>query len=76
MNTFVVYILYSKKHKIHYTGYTTNLISRFKSHNELSNKGFTKKYRPWKVVYLEFYDNKKEAMNTEKNYNQFFKYTL
>ncbi|PXY38641.1 endonuclease, partial [Flavobacterium cheongpyeongense] len=33
MAEFVVYILYSEKFKKNYTGFTSNLIERFKSHN-------------------------------------------
>ena len=66
MEEYVVYVLYSEKFNIHYTGYTGNLIARFASHNSLSEKGFTRKYRPWTVVYLEFYTSKKEAMAREK----------
>ena len=63
---YVVYILYSSKYNIHYTGFTTHLISRFKSHNEFANKGFTKKYRPWKVIYVEFFELKRQAILREK----------
>jgi len=63
---FVVYILYASKYKIHYTGYTSNLIARFKSHNEFGTKGFTRKYRPWIVIHVEFFNNKKEALIREK----------
>ena len=63
---FVVYILYSKKYNKTYTGHTSSLIQRFYSHNFLSTKGFTKKYRPWEVVYIEFYDKKSEALQREK----------
>ena len=49
-----------------YIGYTSNLIARYQSHNKLAQKGWTKKYRPWEVVYLEFYRHKKEAMNRER----------
>ncbi|PXY38628.1 endonuclease, partial [Flavobacterium cheongpyeongense] len=35
MAEFVVYILYSEKFKKNYTGFTSNLIERFKSHNVL-----------------------------------------
>ena len=66
MEEFVVYILFSESHNIHYTGFTSNLIERFQSHNKYSTKGFTKKYRPWTVVYVEFFINKKAAMNREK----------
>ncbi len=65
-NEFVVYVLYSEKHKKRYTVYTSDLISRFKSHNELSTKGFTIKYRPWKVLYVEFFETKTGAIAREK----------
>ncbi|CAN0601305.1 unnamed protein product [Ectocarpus sp. 12 AP-2014] len=62
---FVVYILYSKKHDKFYKGYTSALIERFKSHNFLATKGYTTKFRPWKVVHVEFYKTKSEAIKRE-----------
>jgi putative endonuclease len=62
---FVVYILFSSTHNKNYVGYTTDLINRMKSHNMLGND-WTKKFRPWHVVYLEFYNLKKDAMAREK----------
>ncbi|WP_394801483.1 GIY-YIG nuclease family protein [Belliella filtrata] len=41
---FVVYILYSKSSGKTYTGMSTDLITRFKFHNEKSTKGFTTRY--------------------------------
>jgi putative endonuclease len=38
MEEFVVYILYSEKFNKNYTGYTSNLIERFKSHNIVEQK--------------------------------------
>jgi putative endonuclease len=66
MHEFVVYILYSEKHDKFYKGYTTSLIERFKSHNELATKGYTAKFRPWVVLHVEFYTNKAEAIRREK----------
>jgi len=66
MEEYVVYILKSLSSDKHYVGYTYSLVSRFKSHNELGKKGFTVRYRPWQVIYIEFYNSKKEAMNREK----------
>ncbi len=66
MEEFVVYVLYSEKHNSYYTGYTSDLINRFKSHNHLAIHGFTIKYRPWKVIYTEHFADKKEAMKREK----------
>ena len=66
MDEFVVYILFSKEHQKTYVGFTSNLIERFKSHNYLEKKGFTCKYRPWEVVYLEVYYSKSDALKREK----------
>jgi putative endonuclease len=66
MDEFVVYILYSSKYKQNYTGYTSNLIERFKSHNFLGTKGHTLKYRPWIVIHVEFYPSK-SMLCKEKN---------
>lgn len=63
---FTVYILYSDKHKKMYIGYTSNLEQRFLSHNGVANKGWTIKYRPWRIIYTEEYENKKAAMDREK----------
>jgi putative endonuclease len=66
IESYTVYILYSFKQKINYTGYTSNLIKRFKDHNVNNTKGFTTKYRPWIVLYTEEYGTRKEAMMREK----------
>ena len=66
MDEFVIYILYSEKFNKNYTGFTSNLIERFKSHNQLETKGYTLKFRPWKVIHVEFFSSKHEAMKREK----------
>lgn len=55
---YVVYVLYSKSFDKIYIGYTSDLINRFHSHNSLAKKGYTIKFRPWEVLYLEFSDSK------------------
>ena len=67
MEEFVVYILYSNKFNKNYTGYTSNLIARFYSHNSLESKGYTLKFRPWEIIYIEFFNSKSEAMKREKH---------
>ena len=62
---FVVYVLYSKKFDKTYTGFTSNLIERFKSHNYLGKKGFTIRYRPWIIVFVEPFKTKIEAKKRE-----------
>jgi len=66
MGEFVVYILYSEKFNKNYTGFTSNLIERFKSHNLLETKGYTLKFRPWTIIHVEFFNSKTEAMKREK----------
>ena len=66
MLEYVVYILYSRKYDKIYIGFTSNLIARFKSHNELGTKGYTKRYRLWEVIFVDFYKSKREAMSREK----------
>lgn len=63
---FTVYILYSVRFKKTYTGFTSDIKNRLLSHNELSTKGWTVKYRPWRLIYTEEYEDKKVAMQREK----------
>ncbi len=64
---FTVYILYSAAFDKIYTGYTSNLEERFLSHNELGTKGWTIKFRPWKIIHTEEYKTKAEALIREKS---------
>ncbi|WKK83991.2 GIY-YIG nuclease family protein [Marivirga arenosa] len=63
---FDVYVLYSPNHKKIYIGYTPDLKSRIDSHNIYSNKGYTKKYRPWVILYTEQFLSKSDALKREK----------
>ena len=63
---FTVYVLYSPSFKKFYTGFTSNLEGRLKSHNSLSTKGFTLRYRPWILIYTEQFELKKDAIKREK----------
>jgi len=63
---FIVYVLHSPDHNKIYVGYTSNLEQRFLSHNELGKKGWTIKFRPWKIVHTEEYEAKTEAIKREK----------
>ncbi len=63
---FYVYILYSASHNKIYIGFTSDLQARIKSHNELATKGWTIRFRPWKIVHVETFKNKLEAMKREK----------
>lgn len=61
-----MYVLYSKKFNKIYIGYTSNLVQRFLSHNELGKKGWTIKFRPWQIIHTEIFENKEKAMIREK----------
>lgn len=63
---YTVYILFSEKHSKIYIGYTSNLINRFHSHNELSKKDWTHNFRPWVVIYCEYFHDKEQAKKREK----------
>jgi len=63
---YTVYVLYSKSADKLYIGFTSNLEQRLISHNFLAKKGYTVKYKPWKIIYTEEYKSKQEAMKREK----------
>ena len=63
---FTVYVMHSQKYDKIYVGYSSDLEDRFKSHNELGTKGWTIKFRPWKIIHTEEFKSKKEAMRREK----------
>ena len=63
---YTVYALHSPDYAKIYIGYTSNLEQRLLSHNKLGKKGWTIKYRPWKVVHTENFETKAEAMKREK----------
>ncbi|MCF6297680.1 MAG: GIY-YIG nuclease family protein [Flavobacteriaceae bacterium] len=47
-------------------------MSRFKSHNSLSKKGYTIRYRPWVVIYVEFFCSKKECYVISQPLNRIY----
>jgi putative endonuclease len=63
---FKVYVLYSVTFDKIYIGYTSDIYNRILSHNELATKGYTLKYRPWKILLTEDFTTKAEAMKREK----------
>ena len=61
---YIVYILKSKDVNRYYTGYTSSLAKRLKSHNAGKVRS-TKAYRPWEVSYAENFINKTLARKRE-----------
>lgn len=62
---YYVYILRSKKDNKLYSGYTNNLIVRFKLHNS-GKVDSTSHRRPFKLIYYEAYLHQQDATLREK----------
>jgi putative endonuclease len=63
---FWTYIIYSRQFDKYYVGFTHDLNSRLNAHNHPKNKGFTRKFQPWTLVYCQSFKTKIEAMEFEK----------
>ena len=59
-----VYILKSDKFQRFYIGCTSDIDKRIVYHNGGRNKS-TKPYRPWKLIYAEYFENKGKAYKRE-----------
>ena len=57
MSNYTVYVLLSEKHNIHYTGFSSDVVTRLKSHN-IFGKGWTARYRPWKLTFTKDFETK------------------
>lgn len=66
MKHYCVYILTNKTNKVLYTGITNNLLRRVYEHRNKLVKGFTEKYKVYKLVYCESFNNPNEAIAAEK----------
>ncbi len=66
VSMYTTYVLFSEKFEKHYTGYSSDVAERVKSHNHLNNKDWTKRYRPWKIIYSKEFITKSEAIKYEK----------
>jgi len=66
MQSYYVYILYSVPFDKTYVGYSSDIEGRLSAHNHSQNKGFTKRFQPWIIVYHETFQAKAEAMSREK----------
>ncbi len=65
MGYYYLYVLRSIDYKRNYVGFTKNLTERLKQHNSGKTKS-TKPYKPWKVLFYEFYNTKEKALAREK----------
>ncbi len=63
--SFYVYILLCSDGSF-YTGYTKDLDSRTKLHQNGKGAKYTKAHKPQSIVYVELFDSRSEAMKREK----------
>lgn len=60
-----LYILKSETNDIYYTGQSENPLKRLLFHNSIE-KGFTARYRPWRIVFQQEFPNRKKAKAAER----------
>ncbi len=65
METYFVYILFSKKLNRYYIGSTSNLKRRLKEHL-YKHRGFTARAKDWTIVYQEECASKNDAIQKEQ----------
>ena len=53
-----------------YTGWTTDPIKRFRQHKTGKGARYTKMHEPLKIIYLESFEDKKDAMAREWHIKQ------
>jgi len=61
-----VYVLYADSFDKIYIGYSSDPEKRLISHNADFNYGWTRKYRPWRLIYIEKLSNKKKGFAKRK----------
>ena len=59
-----VYVLWSEKLRKRYTGYSEDVEARFEKHNS-GKSTYTKRGIPWKIIHIEEFQTKSEAMQRE-----------
>jgi len=67
---FYVYIIKSLADQSYYKGFTENPIIRLERHNNGDSK-YTKNKIPWDLVYLECFEQKKDALIREKRLKKY-----
>ena len=61
-----VYVIYANSFDKIYIGYSSDPEKRLISHNADFNHGWTRRYRPWSLVYTEKLPTKKIALQRER----------
>jgi putative endonuclease len=62
---YYTYVLKSTNFVKYYTGYTNNLEKRLNDHNQGMSL-YSKRYKPWNIIYFEEFSKEPEAIRREK----------
>ncbi len=69
---YYVYIIYSIKYDKYYKGFSENPKKRLETHNDGKSR-YTKLFIPWKLVYVEEFTDKRQALKREKGLKKYSK---
>lgn len=69
---YYMYVLLTEKNT-YYCGYTDDVKKRFEKHKQGLGAKYTKAFKPVKIVYVEKFDTKSEAMKAEKKFKKLSK---
>ena len=62
---YYIYIMTNKPRRVLYTGYTQNLSKRLDQHHTTQTDNFVSRYKLFKLVHLEAFDDMMEARTRE-----------
>ena len=68
-----IYIVTNRANGVLYLGVTSDLSRRVHEHREASIEGFTKRYGLKRLVYYEWYDDIRQAIQREHNLKHWFR---
>jgi putative endonuclease len=67
---FYIYIIQSEIDQSYYKGFSENYLERLKQHNDGWSK-YTSRKKPWKLVYVELFESRSEALKREKTLKKY-----
>jgi putative endonuclease len=67
---FYVYVIWSEFHEVYYKGYSEDPIKRLEEHNGGKSE-YTSRLIPWKLVFVQGFDTKKEALIRERSIKKY-----
>ena len=70
--SYYVYILLTQRQTL-YCGYTDDVLKRFRKHKIGKGAKYTRSYKPVKLVYVQKFSSRKEAMKEEYRLKQLSK---